>query len=348
MKKIVLTGGGTAGHITPNLSLIPNLEKNFEIFYLGEKNSLEERLVSKFINVKFIPINAVKFVRKISFKNLLIPFKLNSYIKQVQKILQEIKPDVIFAKGGYVSIPVVLAGSKLNVPILAHESDLSMGLANKIILRKCKIMFTSFRETCISDKCIYSGSPIRDEIFYGNKENARKICGFRDNKKTIMFFGGSAGAKSINDFVFKNIDMFSDYNIIHIVGKDNKNQLKKDNYFQIEYAYNIYDFYKLADVVICRAGSNSIYELLAVKKPMILIPLPKTQSRGDQIENAEAFRKNGYAKVILQENLTTENLLTEIEDCFINKEKIIEKMQEYKPLNANKIILDYILRFSDL
>ena len=348
MKKIVLTGGGTAGHIMPHMAIIPSLEKAYEIYYLGEKGGMEESLMKKYKSVKFIPIKSVKLVRSLNLKNLLIPFKMLSYINQTKKILSDINPDIIFAKGGYVSLPTVFAGAKLGVPILAHESDLSLGLANKLILKKCKIMFTSFRETCISDKCVYSGSPIRDEIFKGNKEKAKKICGFKKNLPVIMFFGGSAGSKNINNFVFSNLDQLQNFNVIHIVGKNNLNNLKRDNYFQIDFANNIYDFFALSDVVICRAGSNSIFELLALKKPMILIPLSKAQSRGDQLENAGNFENKGFAEVVLEENLSIDIILKKINFCLNNSLKIKEKMDEYKPLNANNIIIKYINKYSSL
>ncbi|MDD2445436.1 MAG: UDP-N-acetylglucosamine--N-acetylmuramyl-(pentapeptide) pyrophosphoryl-undecaprenol N-acetylglucosamine transferase [Clostridia bacterium] len=347
MKRIVLTGGGTAGHIIPHIALIPYLSSNFEIYYLGNKNGMEYELLKDFKNIKFVETQSVKLIRKITLKNLLIPFKLISYIKKTKTILKDINPNVIFAKGGAVSVPVVYAGKSLQIPILAHESDFSLGLANKLILRKCEIMFTSFRDTCINDKCVYSGSPIRKEIFKGKKEIAEKICNFEKVLPVVMIFGGSLGAKRINDFIFENLDNLTKFNIIHIVGKNNLNGLKQGNYFQIEYAKNIYDYFALADVVACRAGSNSIFELLALKKPMILIPLAKKQSRGDQIENAEAFKKNGYAKVILEKDLTISNLKNKINFCLKNKDKIKKKMKSYKSLNTNKLIIDYILDYAE-
>jgi len=347
MKKIVLTGGGTAGHIMPHIALIPYLSPHFEIYYLGNKNGMEFELLKDFKNIKFVETQSVKFIRKITLENLLIPFKLFCYIKKTKKILKEIKPDVIFAKGGAVSVPVVYAGKSLKISILAHESDFSLGLANKLILRKCEIMFTSFRDTCINNKCVYSGSPIRKEIFNGKKENAEKICNFEKTSPVVMIFGGSLGAKRINNFIFQNLNNLSEFNIIHIVGKGNLNGLKQGNYFQIEYAKNIYDYFALADVVVCRAGSNSIFELLALKKPMILIPLAKKQSRGDQIENAEAFKKYGYAKVILEEELNISNLKNKINYCLKNKDEIVKKMKSFKSLNTNKLITAYIKDYAE-
>jgi len=346
MKTLVMTGGGTGGHIIPNLALIPTLKKHFKIYYLGEKGSLEEELISKIQGVEFIPIRAVKFARKLSPKNLLIPFKLLTYINETKKILKKIKPNIIFAKGGYVSIPVAFAGHSLKIPILAHESDFTMGLANKLILKKSKVMFTSFRETCVGNKCLYSGNPIREEIFSGNKLIARKNCKFITDKKVLMFFGGSMGSKTINDFVFENLKHLKDYNIIHFVGKNKGKDIKADNYFQIEYASNIYDYFALADVVICRAGANSIFELLALKKLMLLIPLSKAESRGDQIENANVFKKNGFAQVLEEEELSLDNFLKKINNIFKNSDFYIKNMENEGKNTANDLICDYLLDYS--
>lgn len=346
MKKIVLTGGGTGGHIIPNIALIPELKKHFEIYYFGQKNGLEYDLISKFDFVKFVEIEAVKLIRKITLKNLAIPFKLAKSIKLCKKYLQEINPDIIFAKGGYVSLPVVFAGSNLKIPILAHESDVSMGLANKLILKKCKLMLTSFRETCVGNKCMYSGSPVREEIFKANPEKAKIVCGFKKDQPTLLFFGGSLGSKAINHFVVSNINSFSNFNIIHIVGKGNLTSLKRDNYFQVEFLTNIFDFFALADIVVCRAGSNSIFELLAMRKNMILIPLGKEVSRGDQIENANIFKREGFASVIMEKDLNIENFLNIVNNLFKNKKIIKDKMEKYNKKGANALIIEQILKNS--
>jgi len=347
MKKIILTGGGTAGHIMPHIALLPYLSSHFEIYYLGNSSGMENELMKNYPNVKFVGINSVKFIRKLTFKNFLIPFKLLKYIKETRKILQKIKPDVIFAKGGAVSLPVVYAGKKLKIPILAHESDVSFGLANKLILRKCDVMFTSFRETCLNNKCVYSGSPVRNEIFKGNKSKAKNLCNFKNDLPVIMIFGGSMGAKRINEFIFANLENLKDFNIIHIVGKGNATNIYQNNYYQIEFTTSIFDFFALSDVVICRAGSNSIFELLALKIPMILIPLAKKESRGDQLENAEVFKKNGYAKVIFEKDLEINNLKNKINYCLKNSTAIKEKMNSYKALDTNKLIFNYLINYAE-
>lgn len=346
-KTLVMTGGGTGGHIIPNLALIPELKKHFNIYYLGQPNSMEQDLISKDKDITFVEITAVKFHRKLSFKNLAIPFKLVSSVRKTKKILRDIAPDVIFCKGGYVSLPVAMAGAKLKIPVLSHESDFSMGLANKLIHKKAQIMFTSFRETCISDKCVYSGSPVRPKIFKGDAEIAQKYCHFPQSKPTIMFFGGSKGSRAINNFVFKNLDAFDDFNVIHFVGKGNSKGVNLPNYAQVEFADNIYDYFALADFVVCRSGANSIFELLALRKPMLLIPLPATASRGDQIENAKVFKKSGFAEVLFEEDLGADAFFAKLENLQKNKFYYISNMKKSPPLAANEMICGYIQRFAE-
>ena len=346
-QKLVMTGGGTGGHIVPNLALIPYLKKHFKIYYLGESGSMEQRLISKDKDITFVEIHAVKLIRKLTPKNLLVPYKLLKAISHAKKVLKEINPAVIFAKGGYVSLPVAMAGKKLKIPVLAHESDFSMGLANKLIHKYAKVMFTSFRETCISDKCIYSGSPIRQEVFSANKEVAEKFCRFQNDKSTILFFGGSLGSKNINKFVFDNLDKLDAYNIIHFVGRGNAKHISIPNYCQIEFAENIYDFFALSDVVVCRAGANSIFELLAMQKPMLLIPLSKETSRGDQIENANVFKMQGFAEVLEEKDLNFENFFQKISRLEKNKFFYTSNMKNVDPASANTLITKYILQYAE-
>lgn len=344
MKTIILTGGGTAGHIMPNVALIPELKKHFDrIVYIGSKKGMEKNIISKIEGVEFIEIEPVKFIRKLTLKNLLIPFKLLSSIRKCKNIIKEINPNIVFSKGGYVSVPVVIAASKCGVPVLSHESDYSFGLANKIIKRYATFMLTSFRDTCQGNKCIFTGSPIREEIFSGNQRIAKAACGFAKNQPTILIFGGSLGAKRINELVFKNIKKLNDFNIIHIVGKGNKTELSANNYHQLEFAENIWDYFALADLIVSRAGANSIFEILALRKPMLLLPLGKAQSRGDQIENALAFKKMGFASVLLDEDLSNLSFVRAIKSLHKNSEKYVEKMKKQQRLFSNKIIIEKIL-----
>lgn len=345
MKKIVFTGGGTAGHIMPNLAIIENL-KNYKIYYLGS-NGMEKQIISKYPNITYIEIPVVKFVRSITPKNLLIPFKLIKSINYCKKILKEINPDIIFSKGGYVSIPVCIAGSKLQIPTLTHESDLTVGLANKLIAKKAKYLCCSFRETANSfgKNAIYTGSPIRNSILHGNKNIIISRHKIDTKLPIILVVGGSLGAQPINECIWENIHNLSKkYYVIHITGKNNINNSLNTtkNYIQIEFANDIQNYFALSDMVISRAGSNTIFELLALKKPMLLIPLSKKSSRGDQILNAQNFKNNRIAKVILQDDLNYQTLKKGIEDCLNLKDNLIKNMSSVKFANGNEKIIKLI------
>lgn len=345
MKTIVLTGGGTAGHIMPNIALLDELKKHFnKIYYIGT-SGMEKNIVKKY-NIPFYEITASKFTRKLSFKLFALPFKLLKSISEAKKILKQLNVDVIFSKGGYVSVPVAIAGKKLNIPVVTHESDLSMGLANRIITKYAKKVCVSFPITANKNKkCIYTGSPIRKCIFEGNKQNVLKECNFDTNKPTILFVGGSLGAKAINDFVTEYIDKLTQkYNILHIAGK-NTNEINKKNYRKVKFANNIQDYFSASDIVISRSGANTIFELCSIEKPMILIPLPKGNSRGDQVENAKYFADNNLAYVLPQEKLNYTNIVYEIEKTLTNKEKLKNNMKKLDIKNANKKIVDIILEY---
>lgn len=319
MKKIVLCGGGTAGHVYPALAVAEKL-KDYEIHFIGS-DGIEKEILKQFPNIVYHQIPAVKLQRKLTFKNFLIPIKLFKSIKIAKKELQKIKPDVIFSKGGFVSVPVALAGKKLKIPVISHESDLSFGLANKIILRACSCMCTTFKKTGEENKkCIHTGQPIRQKIFQGKKLS----LGFNPTHPTLLVLGGSLGAKFLNDTIFENLDKLTEkYNIIHICGKKNYKEIKHANYTLIPFAKNIEDYYASADIVISRAGSGVINELLALEKPMLLIPLSKKCSRGDQIENAKLFTKLGYS-LMMEEEEYSFMLLIE------NLDKLTKYMQNFK------------------
>lgn len=349
MSKIVLTGGGTAGHVTPNLALLPYLKNHFkEIHYIGSINGIEKQIIDQYPEIIYHEIPTVKLIRGLNFKNLLIPAKLINSVIQAKKILKKIKPDIIFSKGGFVAVPVCFAGSSFKIPIIGHESDFSMGLANKLIYKKCKTMCFSFKSTAekYKEKGLYTGSPIKDDLFKGKKIETLKHYNLSLTKPTILITGGSLGAKKINDTIFNSINkLTSKYNVIHIVGKNNKNEsIKVENYKQIEFSNNIKDLYACSDLVISRAGSNTIFELLSLNKLMILIPLPKGNSRGDQIENARYFKENNYATVIDQDKLNSQLLLSTINLVFRNKNHFINSMKKYKSI-ANKIIIKEILKY---
>lgn len=345
MKKIVFTGGGTAGHIIPNIAIIEDL-KDYKIYYLGS-NGMEKEILKSYPNITFIEIPIAKFRRSLSLKNLLLPFKLSSAINKTKKILKKINPDLIFSKGGFVSIPPCLAGHKLSIPIITHESDLSIGLANKVIARRARYLCCSFKSTAdgYQRNAIFTGSPIRKKIQSGNKNTIIVRHNIKSNKPIILIVGGSLGAMAINNTIWNNLDTLTNkYTLIHIVGKNNLNKkISNDNYIQIEFANDIENYFASADIVISRAGSNTIFELLSIYKPMILIPLPKSShSRGDQVDNAQYFLENKLAFVINQEELNVDTLQHTIKHILKNKLSIIKTMQNFPNTHGNQKIINLI------
>ena len=340
-KSIVLTGGGTAGHVIPNIALLGELSKKFEkIYYIGS-DGMEKNLLKNYPYVKFFSISCVKFRRGIYLNNLVIPFKLLKSIKEAYKILKNIQPDVIFSKGGYVALPVVIAGSKLKIPCITHESDITPGLANKIMSSYCKKVFTAFDATAkrFKNKAVCTGNPIRN--LDCDKNEALKYSAFSKNLPIILFFGGSLGAKSINEFISSNyIELTKKFNIIHITGKNNKTDIINPNYRQTEFCNDMKIAYAAADVVVCRAGANTIFELMYLKKPSILIPLET--GRGDQLKNAEYCKNNNIASVIKQENLTLEKIMFEIDYLLKNKEEIENNIAAFMPESPNAYICEKI------
>lgn len=340
-KKIVLTGGGTAGHIYPNLALLPYLE-DFETHYIGS-NSIEKEILKNYPNIEFHEIHAVKLQRKLTLKNLLIPFKLFSSIREAKKELQKIQPDIIFSKGGYVSLPVVYAGKKLGLPVVSHESDLSMGLANKLILKKCDIMCTTFPSTITkSSKIICTGQPVRKEVLTGKPDAVKKM--FPTGKPILLIVGGSQGAKFINEIIWADLDALTkDFNVLHCTGKNNENKaIKNTSYKQIPYAENIGDLYSATTLAISRAGCGVISELKANHIPSLLIPLSKKCSRGDQIENANLFKKYGYCEVMEEEDYSRQNFLAILQKLLQNKDKYIASMKKDQETLANQKIVEII------
>lgn len=344
MKKIVLCGGGSAGHVIPNIALLPELKKCYdEIHYIGS-DGIEKEIMASYPDVIYHEICAVKLVRSLTLKNLKIPFVLGKAIRQSKQILAQIQPNVIFSKGGYVSVPVVLASG--DIPVIGHESDFTMGLANKIIYRKCKKMCFSFEKPCekYKQKGVFSGSPIRCEILNGNK--SRLGLNF-DNRTTLLFVGGSLGAGALNDFVDKNFEtLIKNYNIIHISGKKYKPKHLHKNYKCFDYIKNIEDCFDACDIVVSRSGSNAIFEFLTLNKPMILIPLPKGSSRGDQILNAKEFEKKGFAIVIKQEELSQNTLNEALSKITKNKNIYISNMKNANKNIGNKLIVNTIQQYS--
>ena len=348
--KIIMTGGGTAGHVTPNIALIPSLkEKGFEIKYIGSKTGIEKEIIEK-NNIPYFAISSGKLRRYFDVKNFSDPFKVIKGVFEARRIISKEKPDVIFSKGGFVSVPVVIAASMKKIPVVAHESDITPGLANKLASPFCDKLCVTFRESLkyVKDgKGVLTGSPIRKEILNGSKLKCLSRCGFSGEKEVVFIMGGSLGSKVRNDVIRDNIDtLVREFDIIHICGKGNvdKTLEGKKGYIQFEYVNEeLPDLMTAADYIISRAGANSIFEFLALKKPTLLIPLSRKASRGDQILNAESFRKEGYSLVLEEEDITKETFMKRIEELKKEKENIVRNIKSGKGKIGNEAVVNVIM-----
>ncbi|NRA43652.1 MAG: undecaprenyldiphospho-muramoylpentapeptide beta-N-acetylglucosaminyltransferase [Oligoflexales bacterium] len=346
-KKIVLTGGGTAGHVIPHIALLPFLrQEKWDLVYLGS-NGIERELIGK-SGIKFKTIAAGKLRRYFSLKNFSDFFKVALGCIQSLFLLIWIKPNLVFSKGGFVSVPVTFAAWLLKIPVITHESDQTPGLANRIILRFAKKILYSFPETARhlpSDKAIYTGTPIRRELFTGDPGRGYKVCGFseKSEKPIILVMGGSLGALKINQALKECIDtLIEDYRIVHITGKGKGIDFQHPDYQAFTFlGEELKDIFAITDFVIARAGANSIFEFLALHKPMLLIPL-EAGSRGDQILNANSFAKEGWAKVLREKALSGENLLSEMTDLTKAAEQMKNKQRKLQLGNSSDTIIQIL------
>lgn len=350
MKKIIMTGGGTAGHVTPNIALMPSLkEAGYEISYIGSYNGIEKKLIED-RGIPYYGISSGKLRRYFAWKNFSDPFRIIKGYGQAVHLMRKIKPDVVFSKGGFVSVPVVLAAKLCNVPAIIHESDITPGLANKLAISGARKVCCNFPETLKylpADKAVLTGSPIRRELFGGDPSKAISYCNFPDhNKPVLLIIGGSLGSKAINEAVRKILpELLEHFYVIHLCGKGNLDEQLKGilGYSQFEYANaELTDMFALADLVISRAGANSICELLALHKPNILIPLSAAASRGDQILNARSFEKQGFSCVLEEESLTDQLLLDTIRKVYDSREQYIQAMSQSEQMDSIGTIMKLI------
>lgn len=349
MKKIVLTGGGTAGHVTPNIALLPKLQElGYEVSYIGSYDGIEKRLMADF-DIPYHGISTGKFRRYFDLKNFSDPFRVVKGYSEARKLLKEIKPDVVFSKGGFVSVPVVRAAASLKIPCIIHESDMTPGLANKLCIPVASKVCCNFPETVQllpSEKAVLTGSPIREELSQGNKIAALDMCHFTANKPVIMVIGGSLGASNVNKIVREALPkLLNDFQVVHLCGKDKIDNLLLNTvgYAQFEYLKaELKDVLAMADIVISRAGANAICELLALKKPNLLIPLPAKSSRGDQILNAKSFESQGFSMVVDEDDLTDNLLVEKVDELFCNKQTFIDAMARNNTISSIDKIIELI------
>ena len=335
-----MTGGGTAGHVTPNIALLPRLrELGYEIHYIGSYEGIESRLIADY-DIPYYGIATGKLRRYFDPKNFSDPFRVIKGYGEARKILKKIKPDVVFSKGGFVAVPVVRAAASLKIPCIIHESDMTPGLANKLCIPVADKICCNFPETLQNlpeDKAVLTGSPIREELTRGNKIAGLDFCGFSANKPVLMVIGGSQGAANVNAAVREALpDLLQDFQIVHLCGKGKMDNLLLNTagYKQFEYIKTeLKDLFAMADVVISRAGANAICELLALKKPNILIPLV-SGSRGDQVLNAKSFESQGFSILLEEDDITKELLVEKVRELFCNRQSYIETMSHSEQLSS--------------
>ena len=358
--KLVLTGGGTAGHVMPNIALLPHLRKTFDkIYYIGSHSGIERKIVAEQARgVEYFSVATVKLRRSIDLRNLAIPFKLFRGIAQAKKILKNLKADVVFSKGGFVAYPVVRAAAKLKIPVVAHESDMTMGLANRMSAKYARVICTTFKKIACQPRMVHTGSPLREEIYNGIGIKPEKRHGFaKEGKGNLLVFGGSLGAAKINDAVRGALDeLAAKFNIVHICGKGKLSCqiprhanachpfILKGNYIELEFVNDIQNYFAWADVVVARAGSNSVCELLSLKKPTLFIPLSRANSRGDQIENANEIIKTNSAKVLWEHELTPKTLASGINELFKNRARYEKNASNIGNLDGTKKISEIIAK----
>ena len=346
MKRIVFTGGGSAGHVTPNIALFPKLKSmGYDIHYIGSYEGIEKKLIEDY-RIPYYGISTGKLRRYFDIKNFSDPFRVMKGFVEARKILKTLKPDIVFSKGGFVSVPVVRAAAMQKIPCIIHESDMTPGLANNLCIPVAQKICCNFPETLQSlpaEKAILTGSPIRNELTKGDKHKGLEMCGFTTAKPVIMVIGGSLGAAEVNKLVREALPkLLEDFQIVHICGKDKIDNLllKTDGYKQFEFVKDaLKDLFAMADIVISRAGANAICELLTLRKPNLLIPLPAHASRGDQILNAKSFEAQGFSMVADEDYLTAVTLTEKVHELYFTRQSYIDAMQNSRIKDSTDTII---------
>lgn len=364
--KVVFTGGGTGGHVIPNLAVIDELrslnsdffkekgsKESLELLYVGSKKGMEKKLVEEF-EVDYQAVSCGKLRRYFSWQNFLDFLKVPVGIFGSLRILRKFKPQVLFSKGGYVSVPVVIAAWILRIPVIMHESDFSPGLANRICAKFARKICLSFEESKkffkskkFKNKLLVTGNPVRKSILNGNPKKAYELTKFNSQLPVLLIMGGSAGAREISELLEKIFDeLVKKFQIIHLTGKGKTTSLEAENYKQFEYLnQELTDVYAITDLVLTRGGANSLAELAILEKKVIVFPLSLNTSRGDQIENARLFAQSLGWKII--DSQTKPGEVIEIMGKLVHdkKEDNLQNKVENKIANGVEKIVELILSF---
>jgi UDP-N-acetylglucosamine--N-acetylmuramyl-(pentapeptide) pyrophosphoryl-undecaprenol N-acetylglucosamine transferase len=348
MNTIFLTGGGTAGHIAPNIALLPYL-RGYEVHYFGEAGSMEERMISAYPQVTFHALPCIKFHRSLSPKNIKIPFVLASGISKAKKFIKELKPKAVFSKGGYAALPMAMAAYKKKVPLIIHESDISMGLSNRLVAKKSRYVCTSFPSLAEKfDNGFFTGTPIRRELYEGNAEAVNRKLGFKKNgRPNLLIFGGSQGALAINQAAEGAIkELCAYFNVLHIAGK-HKFDGSHENYRRLEFCDYMADCYAWADYAVTRAGAGTLSEITALKIPSLVIPLPKSDSsRGDQVQNAAYYKNLGVIEVMEQDSLSCGSIVSETVALISKRQNLISAMNANPGSDGTRKIAELLNSFN--
>lgn len=349
MKKIVLTGGGTLGHVTPHLALIPHLqEKGYEIHYIGTEKGMEREKMASVPGVTYHAVKSGKLRRYFSWQNFTDPFRVIAGAFQASHVIGKLKPDVVFSKGGFVAVPVVFGAWVHHVPVLCHESDLTPGLANKLCKPFAKKIATTFPEcaAALGEKAEMTGTPLRPELFRGDRTKGLQLLHFDGSKPVLLMMGGSSGAQAVNKALREALPNLTDtFDVAHICGKGNLDASLEGTagYTQVEFLdADLPDALAAADLVLSRAGSNALCEFQALAKPLLLVPYPKGASRGDQILNAQSYEKRGLCRVLLQENMTADTLTDALMKTWAEKEQLAAAVKAAPPADGTKRVLEMI------
>lgn len=349
MKKIVLTGGGTLGHVTPHLALIPHLkEQGYEIHYIGTEKGMERAKIESIPDIVYHAVKSGKLRRYFSWQNFIDPFKVIVGAFQSASLMGKIKPDVVFSKGGFVAVPVVFGAWLHRIPVVCHESDLTPGLANKLCKPFACRIATTFPECAkaLGAKAEAVGTPLRPELFEGSRARGLSLLHFSGTKPVLLMMGGSSGAQAVNQALREALGQLTQtFDVAHICGKGNLDESLEgtSGYTQVEFLdADLPDALACADLVLSRAGSNALMEFQALCKPLLLVPYPKGASRGDQILNAQSLEKRGLCRVLLQENMTAATLTKALEDTWADRESLIAAVKAAPPANGTQRVLELI------
>ena len=347
MDTIVLAGGGTAGHIAPNLALLPFL-KDFSVHYAGETGGMEDGM-AKDAGLPFHGVSCIKFHRGNPFKNAKVPFVLHKGVKEAKRLLKDLNPCVVFSKGGYAALPVCLAANKLKIPLVIHESDTSLGLTNRLVAKKAKFVCTTF--PAVAEKLengLYTGTPLRQALYHGNAETIYRTFALPKNgKKNLLVFGGSQGALHVNEALEKGLEkVCRTFNVLHIAGKHAYDGVRPEGYARAAFCTQMADCYAWADFVLCRAGAGTLTEIAALKKPALAIPLPKSStSRGDQEKNALVYADRGMIDVLFERDLSPESLLSALYALVSHAGALKEAIEKQESPDGTKKIAELLKSF---